>query len=197
MTTKPETITHDSLAAALAAFQGEVPVITKDKVNPHFKSKYADLASISATIMPILAKHGLSFTCTPRQLEDGWAIFGTLMHTSGNAVEGFLPIMGTKMQEFGSSITYARRYLLGALTGVVTDEDDDGNAASQSTARLGAPTGLTKSQIDMITSYQARGVNVHAVFEDVLGRKATARDMTTAEGHRVINHLADAFPESE
>ncbi len=47
-----------SLVAALAEMEGA----TKDKVNPAFKSKYADLASVIETIRPVLAKHGLAFT---------------------------------------------------------------------------------------------------------------------------------------
>ena len=46
-------------------------------------------------------------------------------------VQGRWPINGRTPQEIGSAITYARRYLLGCLTGVVTDDDDDGHIAAR------------------------------------------------------------------
>lgn len=130
-----------TIAEALVAFQGEMKTVGKDKINPHFKSRYADIASITEDIMPILTKHGLAFTCSPRSADNGYEIVGRLLHVSGDMIEGALPLFGNDAQKIGSSITYARRYLLCALTGVVTgDEDDDGNAATTTSERVTRPT---------------------------------------------------------
>jgi hypothetical protein len=135
--TKTKTVTHDSLVKALVAFQSEMPTVGKDKINPHFKSRYADISSITEDVMPVLAKHGLAFSCQPRSADNGYEIFGVLMHDSGDTISGSLPLFGNDAQKIGSSITYARRYLLCALTGVVTgDEDDDGNMATTTNERV-------------------------------------------------------------
>jgi hypothetical protein len=128
---------HKSIAKALVAFQQEMKTVGKDKINPHFKSRYADISSITEDIMPILTKHGLAFSCQPRSADNGYEILGVLLHESGETIEGALPLFGNDAQKIGSSITYARRYLLCALTGVVTgDEDDDGNMATTTNERV-------------------------------------------------------------
>ena len=128
---------HEDIAHALVAFQAEMKTVGKDKINPHFKSRYADIASITEDVMPTLTKHGLSFSCAPRSADNGYEIVGILLHESGERLEGALPLFGNDAQKIGSSITYARRYLLGCLTGVVTGDeaDDDGNMASTTNER--------------------------------------------------------------
>jgi hypothetical protein len=57
----------------------------------------------------------------------------TYKDASGAYLEGHTPIPGANggtPQEFGSAITYMRRYAITALLGVATEEDDDGNHAS-------------------------------------------------------------------
>jgi hypothetical protein len=121
------------LADALSKAQGELGNVTKDNVNPHFKSKYADLASVRDAVKPVLAKHGLSVIQLPVYTEQGIALTTRLLHTSGEWVEGELLLMLSKpdMQGVVSAITYARRVSLAAVTGVApVDDDDDGNAAT-------------------------------------------------------------------
>lgn len=121
-----------SLAAALAKAQGEMEAASKDKVNPHFKSKYADLGSIWDAIRAPLTKNGLSVVQLPHTAEDGTVRVTTiLLHSSGQFIEASYCLPATKQdaQGFGSAITYMKRY---ALTGMgVAPEDDDGNLASQ------------------------------------------------------------------
>jgi hypothetical protein len=54
-----------ALAAAMAEAQGEMENASKKSTNPHFKSKYADLAEILNTVRPVLARHGLSVVQFP------------------------------------------------------------------------------------------------------------------------------------
>jgi hypothetical protein len=54
-------------------------------------------------------------------------------------------------QGYGSAMTYARRYCLSALMGIVVDDDDDGNAGSgkqppQNQGRNGAQPGQQRQQ---------------------------------------------------
>ena len=130
---------HENIAAALAAFQGEMPTIPKSKTakvptkaGGSYQYSYADLADMTALVMPVLARHGLAFITAPRVGEHGRELVGTLLHESGGTLEGALPIGGNAPQEIGSALTYMRRYLLGCLTGVVTDDDDDGSLAQAS-----------------------------------------------------------------
>ena len=122
-----------ALAAALAKAQGEIEGASKDKTNPHFKSAYADLASVWGACRAPLSKNTLavlqpSFTDGPRV-----TVTTILVHSSGEFIESDLTMVAGQNtpQGIGSCITYARRYALSALVGVAP-EDDDGNAASQS-----------------------------------------------------------------
>ncbi|HET8729762.1 MAG TPA: ERF family protein [Moraxellaceae bacterium] len=120
----------NELAAALAKAQGEIENASKNAANPHFKSKYADLAEVINTVRPVFAKHGLSVTQFP-SFADGLASVETvLMHSSGQWMSGTASAGVTKMdaQGVGSAITYLRRYSLAAVAGIA-QEDDDANAA--------------------------------------------------------------------
>lgn len=119
---------HESLAAALAAFQAERPNVPRDKVNPAFKSHYASLDALEGEVLPVLGRHGLSWTVRPMLIEGGFVLRYALTHESGQSIEGDYPLSVGKPQEMGSQITYGRRYALSSVTGVSADEDDDGNA---------------------------------------------------------------------
>ena len=133
------------LAAALCAVQGELKPAIKQADNPFFKSKYVDLPGVWEAIRPLLSKNGLSVVQTFTASADGPTIVTTLMHKSGQWVssELFLKPAKSDPQGIGSAITYGRRYALAAMVGVVADEDDDGNAASQGgqayAAKVSAP----------------------------------------------------------
>jgi hypothetical protein len=124
----------DKLYPAFIAFQSEVPSVLKDGNNPHFKSKYATLPAITESVRPYLAKHGLGFTQSLAYREGVQLIFTRVMHTSGQWMEdeGYI-LNPTKNdpQGMASAVTYARRNTLGATCGIVTEEDDDGNKASE------------------------------------------------------------------
>jgi hypothetical protein len=124
----------DKLYPAFIAFQAEVPSVLKDGNNPHFKSKYATLPAITESVRPYLAKHGLGFTQSLAYRDGVQLIFTRVMHTSGQWMEdeGYI-LNPTKNdpQGMASAVTYARRNTLGATCGIVTEEDDDGNKASE------------------------------------------------------------------
>lgn len=120
----------DQIATALAAAQGEMKNATLNRQNPHFKSKYADLAGIRDTVTPALSKHGIAVVHGIDVMESGLAVVTRLIHTSGQWVESRFPIAYDKPQTMGSGITYGRRYNLSAITNIAADEDDDANAAN-------------------------------------------------------------------
>lgn len=121
-----------NLAAALSKFQADMRPVKREAENPFFKSKYADLSGIWDAIRGPLAANGLSVVQGSRvsEYESVAVIVTTLMHVSGEWIEGELPIYSKdhSPQALGSGITYSRRYALAAILGVST-EDDDGEQA--------------------------------------------------------------------
>ena len=123
----------NELAAALSKAQGEMQAAVKDKINPFFKSSYADLGSIWDAARPVLSKYGLCIMQTTEIAPDRNQVImvTTLAHTSGQWMKSYLPLNPSKndSQGMGAAITYLRRYSLSAIVGVVCDEDDDGETA--------------------------------------------------------------------
>ena len=129
-----------NLALALSKAQGEMSNAAKDANNPHFKSRYADLASIMDACRSPLAKHGLAVSQLPCRENDGSVGLTTiLLHESGEFLGSSLTARPAQEnpQVVGSLLTYLRRYALAAIVGVVSD-DDDGEAAA-APARKPAP----------------------------------------------------------
>ncbi len=121
------------IAAALSKAQGQLKNAKRDKLNPFFKKKYADLASLWDTCRPVLSTNGLSIVQGVSSNEMNVNISTLLMHNSGEWIESELILHAEKStpQSMGSAITYGRRYSLSAMLGLVADEDDDGNEASK------------------------------------------------------------------
>lgn len=121
------------LVKALVAVQAELDNPTKDKKNSHFGNTYADLAGYLTAAMPILSKHGIAVVQRGLPGEPGQVVVETrLLHTSGEWIAGQLAMTPAKdrdPQAVGSTITYARRYLLAAMLGMAA-EDDDGNSGA-------------------------------------------------------------------
>lgn len=127
---------HTGLYQALAAAQAEMGPALKDSVNPAFKSRYADLASVMAACIPHLSAHGIAVLQMPCEIEGGRYVKTILAHEGGETAECVVPLIVGKndMQGYGSAVTYARRYGLMAMAGIAPD-DDDGNAAVASAPR--------------------------------------------------------------
>ncbi len=124
----------NELAAALSKAQGLMGAAKFDKVNPHFKSKYASLAAVVDALREPFAKNGLSYTQTTHVSDGSFTLTTRLLHASGQWIVSEYPLpMTAKPQELGSALTYARRYSLSAIAGIAADEDDDANAANGQT----------------------------------------------------------------
>jgi hypothetical protein len=128
------------LFAALAKAQAEIGTAAKSSENPHFRSKYADLSEVWAAWQEVGPKNGLAVMQTIGFNDNGQQWLSTILgHTSGEQLESRMLLTPTKndMQGIGSALTYARRYALAALVGIVQD-DDDGQAASSTPAKAKA-----------------------------------------------------------
>lgn len=119
-----------NIAAALVGFQSEVANPEKKGINPHFKSKYAELDDIINTIRPTLEKHGLAFIQNPVQADGQVGVYTVLIHKSGEYIQFdpvMIPLQKATPHQVGAALTYAKRYSLGAALGLATEEDTDGN----------------------------------------------------------------------
>lgn len=117
---------------ALVAAQNAMTAAHKGKVNPHFKNKYATLSDVMDACLPALRENGFALMQPIGIDERGQFVETHLIHESGHTFSSRVHLILSKndMQGFGSAVTYARRYGLGALAGI-TDTDDDGHEASK------------------------------------------------------------------
>lgn len=120
------------LATALAKAQAAMTHAAKSAENPHFRSKYADLAAIIDATRGPLSAHGLSVVQLPFREASEVGVVTRLLHASGEWIESRLTVTvpQTTAQAVGSALTYCRRYAWQSITGIAADEDDDGTAAS-------------------------------------------------------------------
>lgn len=187
------------IAQALADFQADMPAVTKSKKakvptksGGEYTYTYADLADVSAQAMPLLRQNGLAFSACPRRTEHGYELVGLLLHVSGESLQGALPLNGNQPQEIGSALTYARRYLLGCMTGLVTDDDDDGATAQNATRRTEAKI-TAKTRSAMFALFTQKGVGEDAQLAGInriTGASYTSRaDLSEADAKAVIAAL--------
>lgn len=149
----------DQLAAALCAAQAEFTAIPKDSTNPFFKSAYAGLPKVVEVASPILTKHGLAVTQFIGADEQGDTLTTWLLHKSGQYICEAMRLHLAKQdpQGQGSATTYARRYSYMAVLGLVADEDDDANKASQPARSTQANGGAVSARPAQTTERQASG----------------------------------------
>ena len=143
------------IATALIKAQQEIGKAHTDKTNPHFRSKYASLEAVMDAVLPALHKHGLCVIQAPKvhtRLKGGLpngeefqTLETMLIHESGQEIVGTYLLKPVKEdpQGYGSALTYARRYSLASMLGVV-QEDDDGHAASKPT-----PSAMDKLEAEL------------------------------------------------
>lgn len=163
---------ESKISAALAKAQSNFRSVFKNKVNPAFKQRYADLQSILDAVRPALNEQGIfitqTVTCITRDGVAGVEVETIAIHESGEKLSSgvlFMPV-GPKAnaQGYGSAETYGRRYSLSAFLGVASEDDDDGAAASQQQARAApkeeAPV-LTEAKIEEAKRAADKGLKAY------------------------------------
>lgn len=109
----------------------------KDKTNPAFRSKYADLGACLEAVDDALLDQGIAVYQETFEDATGVTVETVFLHESGETIRsGKLHVPASKQdpQGYGSALTYARRYSLMAACGIAP-EDDDGNAATKPAAK--------------------------------------------------------------
>lgn len=163
-----------AIASALVKAQKAFGPALKQSANPHFKSRYADLATCVEAVIDALNDNGIALVQQTSECDNGVIVETVFIHESGETYSaGKLHVPASKhdAQGYGSALTYARRYSLMAACGIAP-EDDDGNAATAAppAARRPAATAAQPSpkvsalEVDTITKLaEAKGVEVAAI----------------------------------
>jgi hypothetical protein len=159
-------IIMDKIAPAFIKAKRAFAPALKDKSNPQFRSKYADLGACIDAVEDALLANGIAFMQETFEDPAGVTVETVFLHESGESMRcGKLHVPAAKQdpQGYGSALTYARRYSLMAACGIAP-EDDDGNAASKKpTAAVQAPgpqiaasfrSSATMGAMDLMTDEQ-------------------------------------------
>lgn len=215
----------DTIAAALSKAQGEIKPALKDSTNPHFKSHYADLASVWAACRKALSDHGLSVVQDAVTLEAGVAVVTRLLHASGQWIEFgplVVPAQKNDAHGVGSAISYGKRYALSAALGIVGEEDDDGNEAAQPKPRAERAPRAARSTNGMTGDamhdaklaffriyqvaakrgvYTGRETSIDAdkfkMLSDLIARPVTADDLNVSEWMAAAQELKSRLADAE
>ncbi len=129
-----------NIASALVSAQRNYSPALKTNTNPHFRSKYADLAACVEAVVDALNESGIALMQRCHECDNGVIVETVFIHESGEMLDaGRLHVPASKAdpQGYGSALTYARRYSLMAACGIAP-EDDDGNAAARPARPAGA-----------------------------------------------------------
>lgn len=196
----------DAISKAFVAFQSEITNPANSAVNPHFKSKYAPLSDILSLARPVLTKHGLAVIQEPAGEGDTLTITTRILHDSGQWLELSpltIPLAQKTAQGVGSSCTYGRRYCLAAVLGISSEDDDDGNAAtdngkskkSESAKPKAAPKQDDAEQIKKglaaIHSKAAKSGMSHDAIRELAGVKSLT-ELTLPELQALYKRIPDA-----
>ena len=169
------------IASALVKAQKAFGPALKTASNPHFKSRYADLAACVEAVIGGLNDNGIALIQRNSLDDAGVTVETVFVHESGEMLEcGKLHVPAAKHdpQGYGSALTYARRYSLMAACGIAP-EDDDGNAGSKPAPKVTDATVFALlSDISACTTLQALK-DAFALAIKTVGDDAAARDRIT------------------
>ncbi len=158
----------------LLEFQTKVEAVKKEKENPFFKSKYADINVFLSVVKPLLSECGLFLTQPLKTQPDGTVELYTSITDGVDKLDSSIPVpQYTDIQKFGAAITYLRRYSLQSLLALEA-EDDDGEGAKGGKLGLTATHKKEIAQIKTVKelgSYYKKHEHVGQELIDALGER--------------------------
>lgn len=131
----------------------------KDKTNPAYKSKYADLGACIEAVDEALLANDIALYQETFDDSTGVTVETVFLHESGETLRGgrlHVPASKQDPQGYGSALTYARRYSLMTACGIAP-EDDDGNSAKPPQAKP-----VAKPKIELLTDKQLADIEALA-----------------------------------
>ncbi|MBG0775260.1 MAG: ERF family protein [Desulfovibrionaceae bacterium] len=141
-----------NLAKAMLQVHKALPNAQKDRENPFTKSRYATLNSVVETCREELLAQGIWVAQYPVPAEIGHlGLVTKLVHAESGEWQSSLlvmPLPKADPQGYGSALTYARRYALSTLVGLVTELDDDAQAAVPDQVHKAAPPVRSLPRLD-------------------------------------------------
>jgi len=169
------------IASALVKAQKAFGPALKTSTNPHFKSRYADLAACVEAVIGGLNDNGIALIQRNSLDDAGVTVETVFVHESGEMLEcGKLHVPAAKHdpQGYGSALTYARRYSLMAACGIAP-EDDDGNAGSKPAPKVTDAT--INALLDDIAESNTHDQLKESFFKAIktVGEDQKARDQIT------------------
>jgi hypothetical protein len=195
----------NEIAGALAKAQAIIINPSKDKVNPHFNARYADLASGLDCIRPALSAHGIAFIQATEITNDSVILRTRMIHSSGQWIESTYPVAKfIDHQKLGSALTYAKRQALFSLVGVCGDDDLDGedslDVRPAGRDRPASPPAQRQEPDESVNYYVNQSLKKIAAFPDVPAMKAwwaaediVRRELEIMNGSPEYSTLFEAF----
>ena len=122
---KLESDNLDKLAKAFSGMQGEYESVIANRVNPHFKSRYADLDAAIKSVRPLLKKYEFSLFQEIEEYDETKYLRTKLLHSSGQFISSFHSLTQDRpgLQGYGAGLSYHKRYSTCTLLGITTDND--------------------------------------------------------------------------
>lgn len=180
--------TIGKISADLAKAQSVLKNPGKDAVNPHYRNEYLTLGSGLNVIRDTLSKHNIAFIQATRIDGDILILETRLTHSSGEWLEAEYPVcrFPAKPQEMGSAMTYAKRYALFSFVGIAGEDDDDGNAANNTT--IAAPARISPQQVKELENLLIETGSDPVKFQQYFKVKALG-DLSAADYQRAVASL--------
>lgn len=179
------------LAKAMLAVQKQLTPATKDATNPYTRSRYATLNAVMDACKTALLDNGIWLTQITVPSESGTiALLTKLTHAETGQYQAsvtVLPLQRPDCQGAGSAITYARRYALTAMLGMVTEDDDDGEGAK-------LPPRPTRPMPSSQPQAQAQPQD-QSDLPQLAG--VTYRNMIAADGRSLVIAVGDTRPSKD
>lgn len=126
----------NELAKVMLQIQIKLKPAIEDETNNFTHSSYASLNSIMSCCIDTLNEYGVWLHQYPVPVETGQlGLVTKITHAESGQWQSSLlvmPLAKTDPQGYGSALTYARRYGISTVLGIVTERDDDGIRARYS-----------------------------------------------------------------
>lgn len=184
-----------SFIAAKKAFN---PAL-KDKTNPAYKSKYADLGACIEAVDDSFLANGIVMYQETFEDQSGVTVETVLLHESGEMIRCgrlHVPAAKNEPQGYGSALTYARRYSLMAACGIAP-EDDDGNSASRKPKNQTLTDSAVADFVATISGSETMDVLKNAFAEAYRAAEIALDDKAKASFEKAKNERKQYFIDKE
>ena len=177
------------ISTALVKAQKAFGPALKTSTNPHFKSKYADLAACIEAVIDALNDNGIALVQQSHDCADGVTIETLFIHESGETLSGgkfHVPASKQDPQGYGSAMTYARRYALQAACGIAPEDDDGNRAVAPKPAEKPSRAVRSKAEVEALIIAATSPELLTTVWKALLpAEREMVRDLAAKHGEKL------------